>query len=75
MRDELAKKYAPGLSVPLWRNDYTCSVETRRRLDRTLWRFLASFFYDFVLELDATKHRSSTTESGGVAFAVTEICK
>jgi len=50
-------------------------VETRRTLDRILWRFLTTFYYDLISELDAIKQRSSTTENGGVAFAVTVICK
>jgi hypothetical protein len=57
---------------------YTCSIEERRAtassLDRILWRFLTTQYYDYILELDGTKQRCSTAENGGVAFIVTRIC-
>jgi hypothetical protein len=68
-------KNGVDLKSPADHYDYTCSVEARRTLDRILWRFLTTFYYDLISELDATKHRSSTTENGGVAFAVTVICQ
>jgi hypothetical protein len=50
-------------------------VETGRTLDRILWRFLTTFYYDFISELDATKRRFSTVENGGLDFVVAVICQ
>jgi hypothetical protein len=50
-------------------------METRRTLDRILWRFLTTFYYDLILELDATKQRFSATQNDGFAFVVAVICQ
>lgn len=60
---------------PMEYYEYTCNVETRRALDRILWRFLVTSYFDLISELDCTKQRLSTTENGGLAFAVSVICQ
>lgn len=65
-------------SVPRCAADYyefTCLVETRRKVDRILWRFLTAFYYDLVSELDTTRHLPSRDEEGGIAFVVAVICQ
>ena len=65
-------------NVPLLAADfyeYTCKVETRRKVDKILWRFLTSFYYELVSELDDTKQRLSKTDKGSVAFVVAVICR
>src|SRR5207302_9631237 len=62
-------KNGVDLESPADHYDYTCSVETRRTLDRILWRFLTTFYDDLISELDDTKQRCSTAENAGVAFA------
>ena len=55
--------------------EYTCNVETDRILCKILWRFLTTFYYDLISELDATKNLLSKTENGGVAFVAAVICQ
>ncbi|EXU94821.1 hypothetical protein X797_012100 [Metarhizium robertsii] len=55
--------------------EYTCNVETDRILCRILWRFLTTFYYDLISELDATKNLLHKTENGGVSFVVAVICQ
>jgi len=50
-------------------------VETGRTLDRILWRFLTTSYYDIISELDGTKQRCSIIEDGGIAFIVAVICQ
>jgi hypothetical protein len=50
-------------------------VETGRTLSKILWRFLTTFYYDLISELDATKQRLSTTKNSGVAFVVAVVCR
>jgi hypothetical protein len=55
--------------------EYTCSVEIRRKLNRALWRFLTTLYYDLISGLDATKQRCSTTKNGGLTTVVVIICE
>jgi hypothetical protein len=55
--------------------EYTCNIETRRKLNSVLWRFLATLYCDLISELDATKQRCSWAKSGGVAIVVAVICE
>ncbi|TVY80931.1 hypothetical protein LSUE1_G004526 [Lachnellula suecica] len=55
--------------------EYTCNIETRRKLNSVLWRFLVILYCDLISELDATKQRCSRAESGGVAIIVAVICE
>jgi hypothetical protein len=48
-------------------------MEAGRTLNRILWRFLITFYYDFILELNAIKRRFSIVENGGLDFVVTMI--
>lgn len=64
-----------GLKSPEDHYEYTCSIETRRGLDRILWRFLTTSYHDIISELDGTKQRCSTIEYGGIAFVVAVICQ
>ncbi|KAF8862764.1 hypothetical protein BDZ45DRAFT_182906 [Acephala macrosclerotiorum] len=70
-----SSKNGVDLQSPADYYEYTCNVETGRTLDKILWRFLTTFYYDLISELDATKQRLSTTENGGVAFVVAVVCR
>jgi hypothetical protein len=50
-------------------------METDRTVNKILWRFMTTIFYDLISELDATKQRISPIEHGGVAFMVAIICQ
>lgn len=67
--------YGLDFQSPMEYYEYTCNVETRRVLDRILWRFLVTSYFDIISELDSTKQRLSTTEHGGLALAVSVICQ
>jgi hypothetical protein len=64
-----------GLQSPADHYEYMCTVETGRTLDRILWRFLTTSYYDFISELDATRRRFSTVDNGGLDFVVAVICQ
>ena len=64
-----------GLQSPADCYEHTSTLETDRTLDKILWGFLTTFYYDLISELDATKQRPPTTENGGVAFVVAVICQ
>lgn len=64
-----------GLQSPSDYYEYTCNVETSRTLNKILWRFLTTCYYDLISELDASKRRLSLSESGGVAYVVAIICQ
>ncbi|KAH6699909.1 hypothetical protein BKA61DRAFT_621262 [Leptodontidium sp. MPI-SDFR-AT-0119] len=70
-----SSKNAVDLQSPVDHYEYTCAVETGRTLDRILWRFLTTFYYDLISEFDATKRQFSTIANGGVAFMVAVICQ
>lgn len=63
------------IQSPVDHYEYTCSVETCRKLNRALWRFLVTLYYDLISELDDTKQRCSRAESSGVAIVVAVICE
>lgn len=63
------------IQSPVDHYEYTCNVETRRELNKVLWRFLTTLYCDLISELDATRQRCSTTENNGVATVVAVICK
>jgi hypothetical protein len=70
-----SSKNGVDLQSPSDYYEYTCTVETGRTLDKILWRFLTTVYYDLISELDGTEQRLSTTENGGVAFVVAVICQ
>jgi hypothetical protein len=55
-----------ALQSPADHYEYTCSVETRRTLDRILWRFLTTSYHDIIQELN---------QQDGLAFVVAVICQ
>jgi hypothetical protein len=63
------------IQTPADHYEYTCSIESHRKFNRVLWRFLTTLYYDLISELDATKQRCSTTENGGIAIVVAVICE
>lgn len=48
-------------------------METDRILCKLLWRFLTTFYYDLISELDATRNLLSKAENAGIAFVVAVI--
>ncbi|KAF5127188.1 hypothetical protein E5D57_008116 [Metarhizium anisopliae] len=70
-----SSKNCVDLQSPSDYYEYTCNVETDRILGKILWRFLTTFYYDLISELDAKKNLLSKTENGGVAFVVSVICQ
>lgn len=63
------------LQSPADHYEYIYTVETGHILNRILWRFLTTSYYDFISELDTTRRRFAIVENGGLDFVVTVICQ